>query len=202
LGSPKAIALQQAAVLVDPKNYMAANELGVLLARYGAWEDARLLFQHSLAISPRPETWRNLATACEKLGAKQEADRAHRQHERLARAAREDAPGAPTAGPGGAVSMVYWVDPVAFAGGSPGTQLSEVEPKSSSLAHKPQAIPADKTPEKSILPEFISGPLDEIKSFLSPGPPNQNANNVSRGKSKPDQRTGVSRNANKEHVWR
>ena len=44
LAEPKAIALQQAAILVDPKNYRAANELGVLLADCGQLEASRKAF--------------------------------------------------------------------------------------------------------------------------------------------------------------
>ena len=35
LADPKSMALQQAAMLVDPQNYRAANELGVLLVHCG-----------------------------------------------------------------------------------------------------------------------------------------------------------------------
>jgi tetratricopeptide (TPR) repeat protein len=47
---------------------VAANELGVLLARYGQPDEARALFLQSLSISPQPQTWHNLAEICHSLG--------------------------------------------------------------------------------------------------------------------------------------
>ena len=60
LAGPNAMALYQAALIVDPKNYMACNELGVLMARYGDLDAAENQFVHSLSIKPQPETWHNL----------------------------------------------------------------------------------------------------------------------------------------------
>jgi tetratricopeptide (TPR) repeat protein len=75
LNVPKAMALHQAALLVNPRNHQAANELGVLLARYGQLEDARRVLLHSISLQPEPEAWHNLAVVHERLG---EIDLAHR----------------------------------------------------------------------------------------------------------------------------
>ncbi len=61
LAEPKALALEQAALSVDPRNYRAANELGVLLARCGQYEPARkalLAAPRSSGIRRSSKTWR------------------------------------------------------------------------------------------------------------------------------------------------
>jgi hypothetical protein len=68
LEGPKAMVFHQAAMLVDPQNHLAANELGVLLTRYGQWEDAKRVLLHSLAVCAMPQTWHNLAAIHEHLG--------------------------------------------------------------------------------------------------------------------------------------
>ena len=68
LAEPKAMALQQAAVLADPQNYRAANELGVLLVRCGQLEHARKALAYSASIRRRPEILQNLAIVYKRLG--------------------------------------------------------------------------------------------------------------------------------------
>lgn len=65
---PKAMVLQQAALLVDGRNALAANELGVLLARAGRYEQAREVLLHSARLLPQPTTWHNLAVVHFQLG--------------------------------------------------------------------------------------------------------------------------------------
>ena len=65
---PQAVALHQAALAVDPRNGRAANELGVLLVRFGQWEDARQVFLHSISVLPAPETWHNLSVVQARMG--------------------------------------------------------------------------------------------------------------------------------------
>ena len=83
MGGPKAIALHQAALMVNPQNHMAANELGVLLARYGQMKDAKVVLLHSLSASPQPETWHNLAIVHQKLGELEQARQARMNYESL-----------------------------------------------------------------------------------------------------------------------
>ena len=64
----KAVALYQAALLVDSRNYRAANELGVLLAKFGRLPEARAALLHSIAVSPQPTTWQNLSAVHQTLG--------------------------------------------------------------------------------------------------------------------------------------
>jgi tetratricopeptide (TPR) repeat protein len=88
LGAPNAMALYQAALLVDPKNYMASNELGVLMARYGDLESAAGQLVHSLSIKPQVETWHNLATVYRRMGQTEKAAQAEREREKLLAAPR------------------------------------------------------------------------------------------------------------------
>lgn len=76
---PKAMALYQATVGVDPQNYLAANELGVMLARYGQLREAEVALRHSVQVAPRPENWRNLAEVYERMGDAQNAQDARAQ---------------------------------------------------------------------------------------------------------------------------
>ncbi len=89
LGAPNAMAFYQAALLVDPQNYMAANELGVLMARYGDLDGAAGQLMHSLSIKPQVETWHNLATVYSRMGQTDKADQAEREREKLAVAERD-----------------------------------------------------------------------------------------------------------------
>jgi polysaccharide biosynthesis/export protein len=68
LADPKSMALQQAAMLVDPQNYRAANELGVLLVHCGQLEQARKALAYSASLSRRPEVLQNLAIVYKRLG--------------------------------------------------------------------------------------------------------------------------------------
>jgi hypothetical protein len=78
-GQGKALVFQGAAVAVDPTNWRAANELGVLLGKAGHWEDAAIALQKSLAVHPTPGGWHNLAVVCEHLGQKDQAEDARRR---------------------------------------------------------------------------------------------------------------------------
>ena len=49
---PKAMVYYQAALLVYPKNFLSANDLGVLLAQCGDYGDARTMLEYSFALSP------------------------------------------------------------------------------------------------------------------------------------------------------
>lgn len=125
---PKAVAFFQAALLVYPRNLMAANDLGVLLAEAGHWEGARQVLEYAVAVNPQSVGWQNLAVVYQQLGnapmarhARQMADAATRQE-----MARRDGP------PGS--DKVQWLVPGQFAGThvdsrkSPGPRTSQVPP--------------------------------------------------------------------------
>ena len=65
---PQALVFHQAALAVDARNHMAANELGVLLARFGQLPAARQALLHSVTLQPHVEGWHNLATVHQRLG--------------------------------------------------------------------------------------------------------------------------------------
>jgi Tfp pilus assembly protein PilF len=115
LHGPKALAFQQAALTTDPRNFLAANELGVLLARYGKLHEARAALQHSVALHSVPETWQNLSVVHERLGEADLAAQSH-AHWQVALQQTADASSQQTGGQ----SMVQWVSPQAFVGQQPG----------------------------------------------------------------------------------
>jgi len=108
---PKAIVFYQAALLVDPLNQMASNDLGVLLAGCGNYPEARTALEHSLSICPRSATWQNLAEVYRRLGEPERAGRA----DRLATAARKAENTRRKAHYGTSHQHVRWVDPNTFA---------------------------------------------------------------------------------------
>jgi tetratricopeptide (TPR) repeat protein len=112
LHGPQAMVFHQAALAIDGNNHLAANELGVLLARYGQLENARALLQHSVKLRPQVESWHNLAVVHRRLGELELAKQADRERDLLAQK---------TSGRSGSTSdLVRWVDPRTFAasGGS------------------------------------------------------------------------------------
>jgi tetratricopeptide (TPR) repeat protein len=110
---PKAMVFHQAALAVDAGNYLAANELAVLEARYGRFESARALLQHCVSLAPQAEIWKNLARVHRQLGEMQLAASAEAQAAEAARRAAEQAakPHANSAAPGD----IQWVDAATFA---------------------------------------------------------------------------------------
>ncbi len=103
--APKAVTLLQAALMVDPGNYYAANELGVLLFRHGQAEEARLLLIHSLRLTPRSETWHNIAVVCRAVGRVEEATGAVKNCQAAFIAERSSAQSHRAGG-----GLVYWVN--------------------------------------------------------------------------------------------
>jgi tetratricopeptide (TPR) repeat protein len=114
LGAPNAMALYQAALLVDPQNYMAANELGVLMARFGDLQSAADQFEYSLSIKPRGETWHNLAATFERMGQTSKAELAKYEREKLLAVPRTDAP-AKNPTDLAARTSLRWIDTDTFA---------------------------------------------------------------------------------------
>lgn len=107
---PLSMTYYQAALLVYPNHYMAANELGVMFARYGQLRDAKEVLQHAASTNPNlPEVWYNLAQVHQRLGETKLAQLAQREWEtRSAKAAK------PSQGSDG----VAWVDSQTFQSGA------------------------------------------------------------------------------------
>lgn len=141
---PKAIVLEQAALIADPRNFMAANDLAVLLVRYGRTAEARTLLQNSVSSFGQPENWNNLADLHEQLGEKDLAQ--------LARKAAKDAEQRLPQQRGlGAVSeagapQIEWVKPDAFRGVPDGAlqqpNATAVKPPASGKQGQPFRRPA------------------------------------------------------------
>lgn len=106
----KSVVLYQAALMVDGRNYRAANELGVLLAKFGRLPEAKTALFHSIQVSPQATTWQNLAAVHAALGEQDLANRAH--HEALIAAAREKRSLSQSI-------AVEWLNPAAFAATTP-----------------------------------------------------------------------------------
>jgi tetratricopeptide (TPR) repeat protein len=135
----KAMVFYQAAMLVYPKNYMAANDLGVLLAQCGSYGDAQAMFHRSVVICPQATGWQNLAKVYRQLGQTTLAERAAQQATLLARQQPM-----PASGNG----LVQWLDPPSFAQTSttapnaPG--FTPAPPRTSVAGWPPAALPAER----------------------------------------------------------
>lgn len=108
---PKAVAFYQAALLVYPKNAIASNDLGVLLARCGRYGEAQNALRHSLSICPQSSGWHNLAEVYRQLGRAEPARRA----DRLAQSTRRTEDARRKVRYGSSHQNVRWVDPKKFA---------------------------------------------------------------------------------------
>ncbi len=130
----RAIAYQQSALDINPRQSRAAHELGVLLAMHGQWQDARQALIKSLRTQPRPETWHNLAIVHQRLGEGDLAQRAEWERAQLA------GPASPQTS--AIASGVQWIDPSQFARQSmpPGAQPNNIPPNSN-LTNAPRPAP-------------------------------------------------------------
>lgn len=102
---PRSMALFQTALAIDGSNFEAANELGVMLARYGQLEDAKQVLLQGVKSSPRAEIWQNLASVHQSLGEAEMAQRASTEAQ-LARQFSETNAG---------LDAVRWVSPEEMA---------------------------------------------------------------------------------------
>ncbi len=74
--STKAVVFYQAALAVDGQHASAANELGVLLAKFGREEEALGWLRRSAQLRPTAEAWHNVAVVHKRLGQMQYAAQA------------------------------------------------------------------------------------------------------------------------------
>ncbi len=158
----KAIALFQSAISVDPTNALAANELGVLLTKYGRLEAAKQAFLQSLRAAEQPNTWHNLAKIHERLGENELAAQARARMESLKQ--QRDSLGNSTA-------SIKWVDSTEFVAqarstnneaesrtAATGGRLDKQTPNQVPLAEEAPADSADGTEAKV-------GLLDKVLSI-------------------------------------
>ncbi len=114
LGYPKAMALYETSVRIDPNNYRAANELGVLLIRYGQPRVAIPFLEQSVRVVPSIEGWHNLSVAQNAVGNDRLFHQAAMQRDALKQ--QEEASGS-SFQPAG--MKIRWVDSETFAAKSP-----------------------------------------------------------------------------------
>jgi tetratricopeptide (TPR) repeat protein len=131
----QAMALYQTAMMVEPKNFRAANELGVLLANHGQLKLAEEMLTRSASLAPCAATWQNLAMVHSRMGDKQLAEQMQKQAREMQRS-----------GPAAAGPAVQWVDPSTFASVAPATDAPLPPPvatKTESTSAKKTAVPAN-----------------------------------------------------------
>lgn len=125
LYGPRAMMMQQTALLVDHSHGLAANELGVLLARSGRLREACDMLRHGAANNGPPDTWRNLADVYDRLGAMDLAQHARVEWQRSAQFANSQSNPVVTA-PNGLT--IRWVDKITFERGSSGSTAQPMVP--------------------------------------------------------------------------
>lgn len=127
---PKTMTFYQAALLVWPGNFMASNDLGVLLANCGSYAEARTALEHSISISQQSTGWHNLAEVYRQLG----KDGLAQQANRLALVARRDESARRKIRIGSSHARIDWVSPDDFVK----SHERGVELPQSSVAHRQQ----------------------------------------------------------------
>jgi len=168
---PKAVTFFQAALLVSPRNHLASNDLGVLLAQGGHYRDAYRALTHSLSIHRQSTGWHNLAVVLSHLG---DADRARRA-EQLAALARQQETDRRRQQTGSAGDLVRWLDPATFAGtstvpGGPGQAPPSAALRHAAAApeHRPMPAAAEPSPQPqpagAMPPRVVRQPSEEAKS--------------------------------------
>lgn len=137
LESARAAVYLQAALIVNPRHAMAANELGVLFARHGRLVEAKGALSHTLRVASLPAAWRNLSIVHHGLGELELAGQAEREW-------RQSAANQPHAG---AVAQgtpaVQWVDPATFAQSTQSSMAVPVPDKANQPAAAAPVAPVD-----------------------------------------------------------
>ncbi len=126
-GGPKALALYHAALTVYPNNALAANELAVMLARRGRWQEARRALLKANQIAPTTASLTNLAKVEQQLGNVNGAQYASQQARRL----REVEAQRPNHRPSG----IQWVDNGTFNRVASSTGGDDAYPVNQQVSH-------------------------------------------------------------------
>jgi polysaccharide export outer membrane protein len=166
LGEPKALALEQAALSVDPRNFRAANELGVILARCGQLEPARKALLYSASIERHPEIFQNLAHVYRELGDRTDAQSmlTLAAEERRLESGRSRS---------GVPPLVYLVDHKTFAGETPIAESDGQSPPPAPAADGGPGKPRASTNYEAappFPPQYASPPAGAVgpQEFLEP----------------------------------
>jgi hypothetical protein len=136
----KAVVYFQSAMIIEPRNFMSANELGVLLARFGRPQEARQAFEQAVLCSNAPVSWRNLAMMNERLGDMQKASICRERATQAVAQSKQSG-----TNNGGSQYSVRWVDPETFAKSN--TMMPDVPPPATTAEGK-AATPTPATAAK------------------------------------------------------
>ncbi|NOZ39710.1 MAG: hypothetical protein GXP24_05730 [Planctomycetes bacterium] len=128
LADRHAIAYQQAALLAHNQNYLAAHELGVLLATSGHFAEAEQLLKHVAAREPNAVVYRNLSRVQEKLG---QSDQALGSRDHARQLGRQGVTG---------TNNVQWVSPDQFVQGAM-SKIPRYTAAQRPMAQRPPAPP-------------------------------------------------------------
>ena len=79
----KSMFMHHVALRVNPANSLAANELGVLLAHNGHYQEAEQVLRQGADSHATPEIWQNLAVVCDQLGKSDEGQLARQRSTEL-----------------------------------------------------------------------------------------------------------------------
>jgi tetratricopeptide (TPR) repeat protein len=141
----KSVVFYQAAMLTDPNNAMAANDLAVLLARMGRYPQARALLIRAAQQAPQAAVWHNLAVVHAQLGEERLAQLAH--NNAVAAGNGVDPANAQAVA---AMESVKWVDPQTFASSTrPATDMPMPSPpRAGGQAAAPVPASAEQPPTR------------------------------------------------------
>ncbi len=153
IAEAKAVAYHQAALIIDPRNFLAANELGVLLVRCGRLDDARLALEHAVRASNAPAPWKNLASVYQRLGDQERSEKALQE----AKAAVAKLEKSGRVGVTGKYP-IQWVDTDTFA--QRNSMMFEPPPP----PHQPEI---DKAESKTVQPAAAAAAPSDKKSWSS-----------------------------------
>lgn len=135
----KAQVFYEAALVAGQANFLAANDLAVLLAEEGRLERARDVLHAALRQSPQPAMWTNLASIHDRLGEPQLAELARREAAGLEGQAPSNSAVLPT-------HNVAWLDPRQFAATSRQASDAPPIPANASGSRPPAAAATPPTP--------------------------------------------------------
>jgi tetratricopeptide (TPR) repeat protein len=125
----KAMTMFLAALDTGPQNHLAANEVGVLLARNGHQAEAAAMFRRAIDLAPTGVAYHNLAACEQQLGQRGQAAADNQYGDQLA--ARERAAGSISRSLG-----VCWVSPQELAGVAQPQPLPSAQTSSPVLASR------------------------------------------------------------------
>jgi tetratricopeptide (TPR) repeat protein len=130
----KSDAFYQATLLVKPNHALAANDLGVLRANAGRYEEARELLSVSLASGAQPAVWHNLSVVLAQLGDVQGAERARQSVKAASESAVAQDPQVAQW-----MQSIAWTDPTNFNNVNRGAPQVDRQPAVQQPRQAPQA---------------------------------------------------------------